>query len=61
MTGLTFQENGFIFKSLTFDKKRMVLIMNKFDLKDNFIKKVELRMGEIPKSIKRKLNPLVKS
>ena len=38
--------------------KRMVLIVNKFDKQDNFIKKVELRMGEIPKSVKKRLNPL---
>jgi hypothetical protein len=34
------------------------LIANKFDNKNNFIKKVEIKMGQIPKSVKKKLNPL---
>lgn len=55
---ITFEDNGFVFKALSFDDKRMVLIVNKFDKQDNFIKKVELRMGEIPKSVKKRLNPL---
>lgn len=55
---IKFEDNGFIFKALSFDAKKMVLIANKFDKQDNFIKKVELRMGEIPKSVKKKLNPL---
>jgi len=58
ITKIHFEENGFIFKALSFDNKKMVLIANKFDKQDNFIKKVELRMGEIPKSVKKRLNPL---
>jgi len=58
ITKIKFEDNGFVFKALSFDEKRMVLIANKFDKQDNFIKKVELRMGEIPKSVKKKLNPL---
>jgi len=58
ITKIRFEENGFIFKVLSFDNKKMVLSANKFDKQDNFIKKVELRMGEIPKSVKKKLNPL---
>jgi len=58
ITKITFEDNGFIFKALSFDEKKTVLIANKFDQKDNFIKKVTLRMGEIPKSVKKKLNPL---
>jgi len=58
ITDIKFEDNGFVFKVLSFDEKKMVLIANKFDKKDNFIKKVNLRMGEIPKSVKKKLNPL---
>ncbi len=55
---IKFENNGFIFVALAFNKKRMILIANKFDKQNNFIKKVELRMGEIPKNVKKKLNPL---
>lgn len=55
---IRFEDNGFVFKAISFDMKRMVLIANKCDQEDNFIKKVELRMGEIPKSVKKRLNPL---
>jgi len=58
ITKIKFEDNGFVFKVLSFDDKKMVLIANKFDKQDNFIKKVNLRMGEIPKSVKKKLNPL---
>jgi hypothetical protein len=58
ITDIKFEDNGFLFKALSFDNKKMVLVMNKFDQQNNFIKKVELRMGEIPKSVKKKLNPL---
>lgn len=58
LTNIHFEDNGFVFKALSFDEKKMVLIANKFDTQNNFIKKVELRMGEIPKSVKKKLNPL---
>ena len=58
ITDIKFEDNGFVFKVLSFDEKKMVLIANKFDKKDNFIKKVNLRMGEIPKNVKKKLNPL---
>jgi len=58
ITKIRFEENGFVFKALSFDSKKMVLVANKFDKKDNFIKKVILRMGEIPKSVKKSLNPL---
>ena len=55
---LTFEDNGFVFKVVNFDSKKMVLTANKFDKQNNFIKAVHLRMGEIPKSIKKQLNPL---
>jgi len=58
ITDIKFEENGFIFKALSFDSDKMVLVANKFDMKNNFIKKVVLRMGQIPKSVKKKLNPL---
>lgn len=55
---IEFENNGFIFKGVSFDKKKAILIANKFDKSDNFIKKVDIKMGEIPKNIKKKLNPL---
>ena len=58
ITEIHFEDNGFIFKILSFDSKKMILTANKYDKKNNFIKKVELRMGEIPKSVKKKLHPL---
>jgi len=58
ITKIKFEDNGFVFKALSFDNNKMVLCANKFDKQDNFIKKVELRMGEIPKSVKKRLNPL---
>lgn len=58
ITDIKFEDNGFIFKALSFDSDKMVLVANKFDMKNNFVKKVVLRMGEIPKSVKKKLNPL---
>jgi len=58
ITNIKFEDNGFMFKVLSFNSKKMILVVNKFDLKNNFIKKVELRMGEIPKSVKKKLHPL---
>lgn len=58
MKKVVFENNGFIFKGISFDKKRNILIANKFDKSDKFIKKVDIKMGEIPKSIKKKLNPL---
>jgi len=58
LTNISFQDNGFNFKAVSFDKKRMVLIVNRFDMQNNFIKKAELRMGEIPKNVKKRLNPL---
>jgi len=58
ITDIKFEDNGFVFKALSFDSDKMTLVANKFDMKNNFIKKVVLRMGEIPKSVKKKLNPL---
>ena len=58
LTDIKFEDNDFVFKVLSFNTTKMVLVTNKFDKQDNFIKKVELRMGEIPKSVKKRLNPL---
>jgi hypothetical protein len=58
ITNIKFEDNGFVFKILSFNESKMVLIANKFDMQNYFIKKVELRMGEIPKSVKKKLHPL---
>ena len=55
---IVFEENGFIYKAITFDKKNNALDVNQFDKKDNFIKKTTLKMAQIPKKIKQKLNPL---
>ena len=57
---LTFEDNGFIFKAISFDIKKNILYVNKFDKQNNFIKKTELKMGQIPKKIKKQLNPLKK-
>ena len=57
---LTFEGNGFIFKAISFDIKKNILYVNKFDKQNNFIKKTELKMGQIPKKIKKQLNPLKK-
>ena len=58
LNNIKFEDNGFIFKVLSFDKKNNKIIANKFDKKGNFIKKVEVKMGQIPKNVKKKLNPL---
>jgi hypothetical protein len=57
---LTFEDNGFIFKAISFDIKKNILYVNKFDKQNSFIKKTELKMGQIPKKIKKQLNPLKK-
>ena len=57
---LTFEDNGFVFKAISFDIKKNILYVNKFDKQNNFIKKTELKMGQIPKKIKKQLNPLKK-
>lgn len=55
---LTFEDNGFIFKAVSFDKKTNTLLCNQFDKQENFIQKRKLTFGELPKSVKKKLNPL---
>ncbi|MEA3513668.1 MAG: hypothetical protein U9R37_08710 [Campylobacterota bacterium] len=54
---ISFQDNGFLHKAINFDNKKMVLYVNRFK-NDKFIDKIELRMGQIPKSVKKQLNPL---
>ena len=55
---ITFEDNGFIFKAISFDKKNNSLLVNQFDKQDKFIQKTTLKMAQIPKSIKKNLNPL---
>ena len=57
---ITFEDNGFIFKAISFDINKNILYVNKFDQQNNFILKTELKMGQIPKKVKQKLNPLQK-
>ena len=57
---LTFEDNGFILKAISFDIKKNILYVNKFDKQNNFIQKTEFKMGQIPKKIKKQLNPLKK-
>jgi len=58
LKNIIFEENGFIYKALSFDKKNNALEVNQFDKQDNFIKKTTLKMAQIPKKIKKQLNPL---
>jgi len=58
LKNITFEENGFAYKVISFDKKNNSLEVNQFDKQDNFIKKTTLKMAQIPKKIKQKLNPL---
>jgi len=58
ISNISFEYNGFILKAISFNKKTNTLIVNKFDKNNNFIKKDEIKMGQIPKSVKKKLNTL---
>lgn len=58
MNNIQYEENGFTFEAVSFDKKKNLLIANKFDKEHNLIKKVEVKMAQIPKKVKQKLNPL---
>jgi len=55
---IKFEENEFIYKILSFDKKNNSLEVNQFDKQNNFIKKTTLKMAQIPKKVKQKINPL---
>ena len=55
---ITFEDNGFIFKAISFNIKTNTLQVDKFDKSNNFIKKTEIKMAQIPKKVKQKLNPL---
>ncbi len=57
-SNIVFEHNNFICKVINFDLKKNVLSFNKYDKENNFIKKDELKMGQIPKKIKKLLNPL---
>ncbi len=58
LKNITFEENGFVYKVISFDKKNNSLEVNQFDKQDNFIKKTTLKMAQIPKKVKKQLNPL---
>jgi hypothetical protein len=58
LSDIKFENNGYIYRCINFDKKTNTLIANQFDTKENFIKKIKIKMGQIPKNIKRKINPL---
>lgn len=58
LKNIKFEENGFIYKAISFDKKNNSLEVNQFDKQNNFVKKTTLKMAQIPKKIKQKLNPL---
>jgi len=58
LKNIKFEENGFIYKALSFDKKNNSLEVNQFDKNNNFIKKTTLKMAQIPKKVKKQLNPL---
>ena len=58
ISDIKFEDDNFIFKCISFNKKTNTLMVNKFDKNNTFIKKVDLKMGQIPKNIKKKLNPL---
>ena len=58
LENIVFEENGFIYKAISFDKKNNSLEVNQFDKNNNFIKKTTLKMAQIPKKVKKQLNPL---
>jgi len=58
MTDIVFEENSFIFKAVLYDKKTQTLTCNQFDKENNFIKQRKLKFAELPKGVKKKLNPL---
>ncbi len=55
---IIFEDNGFIFKALSFNKKNNSLEVNQFDKNNVFIKKTTIKMAQIPKKIKKIINPL---
>ena len=58
LKNIVFEEDGFIYKAISFDKKNNSLEVSQFDKQDNFIKQTTLKMAQIPKKVKQKLNPL---
>ena len=55
---IKFQDENFIYQAISYEKKKNILFVNQFGLDNKFIKKTELKMGQIPKRIKKQLNPL---
>lgn len=58
MKDITFEDNGFIFKATSFDTKTMILHCDQFSKENTFIQKRKLTFAQLPKSIKKRLNPL---
>ena len=58
MENIKWEDDKFIYKALSFDKKNNSVVVNSFDKNGNFIKKVTLKMAQIPKKVKKVLNPL---
>jgi hypothetical protein len=58
MNNISFTQDGYRYNAISFDKTKMVLKTNQLDTNGNFIKVYEFRMGQIPKSVKKLLNPL---
>lgn len=55
---LKFEDNGFIFKAISYDSKTNTLLCNQFDKDEKFIQKRKFTFGELPKNVKKSLNPL---
>jgi len=55
---LTFEVSNHLYKAKSFDINKNILYVDMYDMKKKFIKQTTLKMGQIPKKIKQKLNPL---
>jgi len=55
---IVYEDNGFIFKAVSYDKKTNTLLCNQFNKNKEFIQTRKLTFGELPKSVKKQLNPL---
>jgi hypothetical protein len=56
---IKFEYNGFVLKCISFNKKTNTLNVNKFDKMNNFITKDTIKIGQIPRIVKQKLNNLI--
>ena len=55
---ISFETNNLKYKAKSFDINKNILYVDMYDMKDKFIKQTTLKMGQIPKKVKQKLNPL---